>query len=91
MARFNVHSRKFVKAAEVRAIDARRAIDAIGRGAKLMLMHDPKSPTGKTYYLVPGGPVTAQTAEKILEHPNVASNNDGLFADQPQSWSMIKS
>lgn len=66
-----------------------RAIDKMALGAKLMLMHDPKADGGQSYYLVPGGPVHSEIAHKLIAHATVRCNDDGLFPDSPQSWSVV--
>jgi hypothetical protein len=51
-----------------------------------MLMHNPKSVDGKTYYVVPGGYVEPSDAEKIIARPDVHPYDDGLFPGCTQSW-----
>ena len=61
-------------------------------GHRLMLMHSnkakPGDPTGRAYYLVPGGYVNATDARKIIARPDVIPQDDGLFPGHPQTWKM---
>ena len=44
---------------------------------------------GETHwYVVPGGLVTEETAERIREHPLVYSGKDGLWPGMEQIWRM---
>lgn len=90
MARFNPVSKKFHSRPSSGYLSEFRALDAMGTGAKLMLIHDLKSKTGKSFYIVPGGPVESEVAEKLIARPNIQSNNDGLLPETPQSWSIMK-
>jgi hypothetical protein len=60
------------------------------------LMHDPKvalvqqHENGEVIWcLMPGGRVTAATAAKIIEQPNVSGQYDALFPGQHQTWRII--
>jgi hypothetical protein len=50
---------------------------------RLMRMH---TPNGLKWYVVPGGAVSDQTAEKILARPDVHVFDDGLFPGIPQTY-----
>lgn len=70
-----------------KAIGLRKALDMLRLpGHALMLMHTNDSPTGRAYYIVPGGYVAPETAQKIIAHPGVRANGDGLFDGQTQTW-----
>jgi len=61
-----------------------RAMDKLSvKGARLMLMH---CSSGKEFYVIPGGPVSQEDAQKILSRPDVVPFDDGLFPGNPQSW-----
>jgi hypothetical protein len=45
---------------------------------------------GFRFFVVPGGPVTAETAQEIIAMPNVIPGNDGLFPNHDQTWSIRK-
>jgi hypothetical protein len=57
-------------------------------GARLIKMHTRASPNGVAHYVVPGGYVEPEVAEKIKEHPLVASSKDGLWPGHEQTWRM---
>jgi hypothetical protein len=43
--------------------------------------------SGRTqYFIVPGGPVDDQTAQKIKDHPQIRAGKDGLFPGMEQTW-----
>jgi hypothetical protein len=64
-----------------------RALDLMRfDGARLLKMHTNASPEGVAHYVVPGGYVTPETAEKIKKHPLVASSHDGLWPGLEQTW-----
>jgi hypothetical protein len=69
-----------------KSIGMKRALIAMSKGARLMKMHTSGSPAGYAYYVVPGGYIEPDQAQKIIERPDVVSNNDGLFPGLPQSW-----
>jgi hypothetical protein len=56
------------------------------RGARRMLMHSNQSPEGLAHYIVPGGYVEPDVAEKIKAHPLVSASGDGLFPGNDQTW-----
>jgi len=47
-----------------------------------------KTRDGHEFYIVPGGPVSEETAQKILEHPLCHKVDSGLFPGISQSWSL---
>jgi hypothetical protein len=55
-------------------------------GTRLVKMFTNGSREGFAHYLVPGGYVTPDTAEKIKQHPLVRASEDGLFPNQDQTW-----
>lgn len=76
--------------APAKSIRLRKAMDMLRLpGHRLMKMNDPKSPNGKSYYLVPGGYVDPRDAEKIIQHPEMKILDEGLLDDSPQSWCMV--
>ena len=71
----------------LRAIGIGKAINMMRLpGARLVKMHIAGSPEGFAHYIVPGGYVTPETAEKIKQHPLVVCSEDGLFPGQSQTW-----
>ena len=80
------------------SVSARRPLKAIGLkkalelmrvdGHRLMSMHTTDSPNGKAFYVVPGGYVEPDTAQKIIARPDVIPQDDGLFPGHPQTWKM---
>jgi hypothetical protein len=56
------------------------------KGAVLTVVHDPKLPRGRQYYVSPGGKVDDQVAERLQALPNVKVDSGGLFPGCPQSW-----
>lgn len=73
----------------VKALGFRKAIDAMYRtGTRLVRIHTDKAPGGYAHYIVPGGYVEPEVAEKIKKHPGVVAGNDGLFPGHDQTWRM---
>ncbi len=73
-----------------KAIGYRDALDKMGRvGTRLVKMRADGSPTGFSYYLVPGGYVEPDTAEKLKKHPFCRANEDGLFPGHDQTWTLM--
>jgi hypothetical protein len=70
---------------KAKPIGYQRTVDLMRAGARLCLMH---ANDGFIYYVVPGGPVTTETAEKIKQHPLVPAGRDGLFPGHHQTWAM---
>jgi hypothetical protein len=65
----------------------RKAIDRMRMPeTRLVQTH---SPQGDAFYVVPGGYVEPDTAEKIIKHPQVVGSPDGLFPNMPQTWRII--
>jgi hypothetical protein len=74
-------------------LDLRDALELMHiDGHRLMLMHcnagKPGDPTGKAYYIVPGGYINATDAKKIIARDDVRPNEDGLFPGCTQTWRM---
>ena len=66
-----------------------RAVDLMHRrGARLTKMHNGGG--GCCHYLVPGGMVDWDTAERIKQHPLVHPGKDGLFPGLDQTWTMVR-
>ena len=66
----------------------KKAIDLLmHRGARLMLMH---ASTGDHYYIIPGGRVDRDAAQKILQRDDCMAFDDGLFPNNPQSWKLVR-
>ena len=49
----------------------------------LVLLHGKSQPE---WVIMPGGPVTEATAQKLLERPDVQPHDDGVLPGHPQSW-----
>lgn len=70
-----------------KSLGIRRAMDLLALpGHRLMIMADNRSPTGKSHYIVPGGYIDPDDAERIKSHPAVRVLDDGLLDGHPQSW-----
>jgi hypothetical protein len=64
-------------------------MDLMQRSAtRLVRMHTSASPEGYAHYLIPGGYVEPDIAEKIKKHPGVVGGDDGLFPGHDQTWRM---
>lgn len=62
------------------------AVDLLHRkDTRLMIMH---CSDGDHFYVVPGGRVNRDDAQKILLRPDIIEFDDGLFPGNPQSWRM---
>jgi hypothetical protein len=68
------------------SLSRKKALAALSRGARLILMHDNESPTGKSYFVVPGGKVDETIANEFMRRPDVCAGSDGLFPGCDQTW-----
>jgi|RhiMetdeSRZDD1v2_1073273.scaffolds.fasta_scaffold84704_3 hypothetical protein len=66
-----------------RLLRLREAESLMRVGHPLMQMH---TPTGKSWFIVPGGEVSNADAKTLLERPDVQPNQDGLFPGISQTW-----
>lgn len=72
-----------------KAISFKRAISMMRlRGTRLVKMHTDSCPGGFAHYVIPGGYVEPDVAEKIKAHPAVSASKDGLFPGHDQTWRM---
>lgn len=64
-----------------------KALELMNGGSTMMLMHDndPESP-GQSYFIMPHGKVTQETAERLLMLPQVQPGGDGLFPGISQTF-----
>lgn len=62
------------------------AIDRMKEGS--ILVHAHGKGIEKRWFVIPGGPITDDTAESIRSRPDVTPQNDGLFPGQDQTWRM---
>jgi hypothetical protein len=70
-----------------KAIGIKKAIELMRRPeTRLVKMHTSGSPNGIAHYLIPGGYVEPDVAEKIKAHPLVCAGEDGLFPNCGQTW-----
>jgi len=68
-------------------IRIKQALELMRAGSALVHMHG----TPQTeWFIVPGGPVSDITAEKIRSHALVKGQADGLFPKLDQTWRMFK-
>jgi hypothetical protein len=72
-----------------RSVGFKRAMEAMRKhGTRLVRMHSNASPDGFAHYVIPGGYVEPDVAEKIKRHPSVTAGEDGLFPGCDQTWRM---
>ena len=71
-----------------KALTLTKALDKMRGGSRLLVMCTNKSPEGKAFYVVPGGYIEPDDAQKIIARRDVAPYDDGLFPGIPQSWKM---
>lgn len=68
-------------------IGLKKAVDMLRLpGRRLMLMHSNSIPSGKAYYIVPGGYIDPADAEKIIARDDVIPGDDGMFPGVHQTW-----
>jgi hypothetical protein len=80
-----------VKRLPPKAIGLKKAMEMMHRhGTRLVQMHTDSSPDGLAHYVIPGGYVEPDVAEKIKSHPLVRAGEDGLFPGHDQTWRMGK-
>jgi len=78
------------KVGVVAKIGLQRALDLMRRpNARLVRMHSNSKVNGVEYFVVPGGPVELETAEKIKAYPLVRGDGDALFPGLDQTWRMV--
>jgi hypothetical protein len=53
---------------------------------RLVKMSTSQSPDGVAHFVVPGGYVSPEVAQKIKNHPLVHPMQDGLFPGHSQTW-----
>ena len=68
--------------------DMNRVLDAMRKGAVMvhMSINRGHTPLKMEYYLVPGGVIDRETAERIKEHPQVPASGDGIWPGHDQTW-----
>lgn len=72
-----------------KAIGLKKALDMMRlQGTRLVQMHTTGSPEGVAHYVIPGGYVEPDVAEKIKTNPQVVAGEDGLFPGHNQTWRM---
>lgn len=65
-------------------IKLNRAIDLLRLPDRRLIK---QTHNGRTrHFIVPGGDVNDDVAQKIKEHPLVCGERDGLFPDMEQTW-----
>lgn len=67
-----------------RSISFTRAMDMLRRRGTCMIMqHHHGEPR---HYIVPGGYVEQEIADKIKAHPQVSAGRDGIWNGMDQTW-----
>ena len=77
---------KPMRAAQTKTLQFRLAIERMRAGARLINMHG--SARDRHWFIIPGGPVTDETAEQIRQHPSIDGEKDGLFPGHDQTYRM---
>ena len=73
------------------SLSLKKALEALAQpGARMMLMHDSYGKDGTSYYVVPGGRVAPDDAEKIIARGDVIQMDDGLFPGHPQTYQRLR-
>ena len=54
----------------------------------LVDMKAPNTKFGRQFFVVPGGPISDEVAQKVLAHPLCHEVDGGLFPGIPQSYSL---
>ena len=70
------------------AISNEQALKRMREGAVLLHMSR-KHPNDYRWFVVPGGPIKPETADKIKNHPSVVAQKDGLWPGHDQTWRML--
>ena len=73
----------------VRTPSEKLALDYLRDGGVLVHMHS-HGATEKQWFVVPGGAVEDQTADRIKQRPDVIGQRDGLWPNHDQTWRMVK-
>jgi len=59
-------------------------------GTRLVKMFTHGSPEGFAHYVIPGGYVEPDTADKIKARADVTASKDGLFPNSDQTWRIAR-
>jgi hypothetical protein len=70
------------------ALSGDQALTRMREGSTLISM-SPKHPKDYRWFVVPGGPIKPETADKIKNHPSVVASKDGLWPGHDQTWKML--
>ena len=54
----------------------------------LVDMKAPNTKFGRQFFVVPGGPISDEVAQKVLAHPLCHEVDSGLFPGIPQSYAL---
>lgn len=68
-----------------KTIPEKDAISLMQAGSVLIREYREK---GRTYFVVPGGPVTDEVAKKLKAHPLVRGQDDCFWPGLDQTWRM---
>jgi hypothetical protein len=69
-------------------LNFKKAVDLLRQhDRRLVLMH---TAGGDHYYVVPGGIVTHEHAQRILQRGDIQQLDPGLFPNNPQSWRLAR-
>jgi hypothetical protein len=68
------------------AISETKALDRMRTGSTLI--HMSPDPYNYCWFVVPGGPVKNEVADRIKSHPAVIPGKDGLWPGHDQTWRM---
>lgn len=72
---------------ERKPLSLKKAMDLMRLpGTRLVRMFTVGSPDGYAHYVVPGGYVEPETAERIKNRDDVIAGEDGLFPNIDQTW-----
>lgn len=72
----------------LKALGFKRAIDQMPQPGVRLIQQ--KTELGAVHYVVPGGYVTPEVAQKIKDHPQVLAGHDGLWPGHEQTWRLCE-
>jgi hypothetical protein len=73
---------------QLKAVGYKKAIDQMRLpGTRLIKTYYGSG--GCVHYVVPGGYIEPDVAEKIKNHPQVTAGQDGLWPSHPQTWRIL--
>jgi hypothetical protein len=70
-----------------KSIGYKKAIEKMRQpGTRMIRQYTRQSRDGYAHFVVPGGYVEPEVAQKIKDHPQIVGGKDGFFPGHDQTW-----